>query len=259
MLTLLLIQTIVMWGVASLWFGIAVVRKRNDVADVAWGLGFIVTALVTLLYSPGPVSLRGWLMVLLICVWGIRLAVHIGLRHRGKGEDERYQKWRRDWGKHALLRAYFQVFLLQGLLTLIIAFPVTWTVMSPGTPVGMTDMLGLIIWITGFVFEAVGGYQLLNFKKNSENKGRIIQTGLWRYTRHPNYFGEVVLWWGVYCAATGTPGGWITIIGPLMITYLILFVSGIPMLEKLYAGSPEYERYHARASRFFPLPPIRRA
>lgn len=258
MLTLLFIQTFVMWAVSSLWFGLAIVRKRNDVADVAWGLGFIVTTLVTLLYNPGPVSLRGWLTVLLICVWGIRLAVHIAMRHQGKGEDARYQNWRRGWGKHALLFAYLQVFLLQGFLILIVAFPVTWTVMAPVTPFKMVDAIGIIIWITGFVFEAVGDYQLLTFKRNPENKGRIIQSGLWKYSRHPNYFGEVVLWWGIFCVAIGTPGGWVTIIGPLLITYLILFVSGVPMLEKLYEGNPEYKRYQARTSRFFPMPPRQR-
>ncbi|MDX9787476.1 MAG: DUF1295 domain-containing protein [Desulfobacterales bacterium] len=255
MLNLLFIQTIVMAVAASMWFGLAVLRKRNDVADMAWGLGFILTTAVVVLYKDAAISLRGWLMVLLVSVWGIRLAIHIGMRHRRKGEDVRYQNWRKAWGKHALLFAYCQVFLLQGLLVLIIAFPVTWTMMAPVTPFGMIDVIGMVLWLTGFLFEAIGDYQLRSFKKHPENRGQIIQSGLWKYSRHPNYFGEVLLWWGIYCISLETPGGWMTIIGPLMITYLILFVSGIPMLEKTYQGNPEYGRYAMRTSRFFPMPP----
>ena len=255
MLKLLVIQTMVMVAAASIWFGLAVLRKRNDVADVAWGLGFILATVVAVLYKGVSLSWRGWLMVLVVFVWGARLAIHIGMRHRKKGEDVRYRNWRKAWGKHALFFAYCQVFLLQGLLVLVIAFPVTWTVMAPVTPVNILDLLGMLLWLTGFLFEAISDYQLVAFKKLPENKGRIIQTGLWKYSRHPNYFGEVLLWWGVFCVALGTSGGWMTIIGPLTITYLILFVSGIPMLEKTYQGNPEYDRYVLRTSCFFPKPP----
>ena len=122
-------------------------------------------------------------------------------------------------------------------------------------PVTYSDVVGVLVWIIGFLFEAVGDYQLRRFIGNPLNKGRIMMSGLWRFTRHPNYFGEVVLWWGIFLIALSVPGGWRTIVGPATITFLILKVSGIPMLEAKYRSNPQYEAYQRRTSSFVPLPP----
>jgi steroid 5-alpha reductase family enzyme len=236
-----------------IWFIVSLVIRRNDVADVAWGGGFIVAAAAALLVSDRATD-RAILVTLLVVIWGIRLALHIGLRNRGKQEDARYRKWREEWGKHVVLHSFFQIFMLQGVLLLMISIPVIVTITAQGAPLGALDVIGALVWATGFLFEAVGDYQLLRFKKDPANHGRIMQYGLWRYTRHPNYFGEVSLWWGIYLIALSVPGGWMTIIGPVTITLLILGVSGIPMLEKHYEGNKAFEEYKQRTSAFFPFP-----
>ena len=238
----------------TVWFLLALWRRRNDLADIAWGGGFIVAALTAVLLQTG-LTPRARLVVLLVILWGLRLAVHIGLRNLGKGEDERYRKWREEWGRHWLLRSYLQVFLLQGFLLYLISLPVILTILAKPSPWTGLDVLGLAVWIVGFFFEALGDFQLARFKKDPANRGKIIRQGLWRYSRHPNYFGEVTLWWGIYLLALSTPGGWVTIIGPLTITFLILKVSGIPLLEKKYVNNAAFQEYARRTSAFFPLPP----
>jgi steroid 5-alpha reductase family enzyme len=237
-----------------LWFVVSLIIKRNDVADVAWGGGFIVAALAALV-SRGVVTDRAALMVTLVSLWGVRLALHIGLRNLGKGEDARYRKWREEWGRHATLRSFFQIYILQGVLLLVISLPVIRAITAPDSAFGLMDLLGTSVWLTGFLFEAISDWQLLQFKKDRANKGKVIATGLWRFSRHPNYFGEVTLWWGIFLIALTAPGGWMTIIGPITITGLILGVSGIPMLEKKYEGNAEFDAYKRRTSAFFPLPP----
>lgn len=236
------------------WFIAAQIRGRNDIADVAWGLGFILATIVSLL-AGGIYPLRGLLVSGLVLLWGIRLAVHIHSRNRGKGEDKRYRQWREEWGTWFVLRSFLQVFLLQGILLLMVAVPVIFVNQAPATPLGWLDLLGLAIWLTGFCFESVGDRQLLKFIRNPANKGKLMTTGLWRYTRHPNYFGEVTLWWGIWLMTLTLSGGWLTIIGPLTITFLILKVSGIPMLEKHYEERADFQEYKRRTSPFFPLPP----
>jgi steroid 5-alpha reductase family enzyme len=236
------------------WFIAAQVRGRNDIADVAWGLGFIVAAAVSLL-AGGIYPLRGLLVSWLVLVWGVRLAMHIHNRNRDKGEDPRYRKWREEWGKWFVLRSFLQVFMLQGILLLMVAIPVIFVNQAPAAPLGWLDLLGLAIWLYGFGFEAIGDWQLLQFIRNPANKGKLMTSGLWRYTRHPNYFGEVTLWWGIWLMTLALPGGLLTIIGPLTITILILKVSGIPMLEKPYEDRADFQEYKRSTSAFFPLPP----
>ena len=236
------------------WFIAAQVRGRNDIADVAWGLGFILAAAVSLL-AGGAYPLRGLLVSGLVLVWGIRLAVHIHSRNRGRGEDPRYRAWREEWGRWFVLRSFLQVFMLQGILLLLVALPVLFVNQAPPAPLGWFDLLGLVIWLTGFCFEALGDWQLRAFISNPANKGRLMTGGLWRYTRHPNYFGEVTLWWGIWLMTLALPGGWLTVVGPITITFLILKVSGIPMLEKPYQDRPDFQEYQHRTSAFFPLPP----
>jgi steroid 5-alpha reductase family enzyme len=249
-LLILLVVLLYMTG----WFLLALRRRRNDLADIAWGGGFIAAALTAILLRTGGTP-RAWMAVLLVVLWGLRLAVHIGLRNLGKGEDERYRKWREAWGSGWRLRSFLQVFLLQGFLIYLICLPVIRIVLSDPSGWTVLDALGLAVWMAGFYFEAVGDFQLAQFKKNPANRGKIIQQGLWRYSRHPNYFGEVTLWWGIYLMALSVPGGWMTIIGPLTISFLILKVSGIPLLESKYAENAAFQAYARRTSAFFPLPP----
>lgn len=234
-------------------FAVALRLGRNDIADTAWGPGFIVVALAAALAgNPSP---RGLFVLLLVTLWGARLALHIGRRQRGRKEDPRYAKWRENWGRRQLLGAYLQVFLLQGLLMLVISLPVIAVLRVGGPPPGALDLFGTLLWIAGYAFEAVGDRQFARFLADESNRGRIMDRGLWRYTRHPNYFGEVLLWWGIYVIALSVPWGWATVIGPVTITVLILFVSGVPLAEAQMSGNTDYQDYSRRTSRFVPLPP----
>lgn len=236
------------------WFGVSLLAKRQDIADIAWGLGIALIAafVFTLQVVSTP---RMELVATLILIWGLRLATHIMLRSLHKSEDPRYRKWREEWGKTFYLRSYLQVFLLQALLMILVAYPAIHVSAFHSSALTFLDLLGALVWLVGFAFETIGDWQLARFIKNPTNKGRIMQSGLWRYTRHPNYFGEVTLWWGIGLIALSVPYGYIALIGPLTITYLILKVSGIPMLEKHWEGHPEWAAYKAQTSSFFPLPP----
>ncbi len=237
----------------SLWFIISLLKKRNDVADVAWGLGFVLMTWVSFILSDDS-DTRGILVGILVSIWGLRLAWHIHTRNKGKTEDYRYLAWRKEWGKWFFIRSYFQVYFLQGIFLFLIVLPVLIINKNVGASLQLLDFLGVTVWILGFYFEAVGDAQLSEFIKNPENKGKIMQKGLWAYTRHPNYFGEVTQWWGIWLVALYTPSGWLGIIGPITITFLILKVSGIPMLEKKMAENPAFQNYKKRVSMFFPLP-----
>lgn len=246
-----LVLAVILFLYMTGWFLISQIKQRNDVADIAWGLGFGV--LVWVAACLAGISSRGFLVNVLISIWGLRLASHIYLRNRAKKEDFRYQKWRQDWGRWFVIRSYLQVYLLQGLLLFIIVQPAVFINLNGGQ-LRWVDFIGAGIWVFGFIFEAIADKQLAKFVKQPQNKGKLMTDGLWQYSRHPNYFGEVILWWGIFIIAVGLPGGWRTIIGPMTITALILFVSGVPLLEKKYAGRPDWEEYKRRTSVFFPLP-----
>jgi steroid 5-alpha reductase family enzyme len=234
-----------------LWFTIAIIKKRNDVADVAWGLGFVLLA--WLAYAFGEQTDQALLVNILVTVWGVRLAFHIYARNRGKSEDFRYAQWRKEW-QNFYVRSFLQVFMLQGFFLFVIAWPVMFVNLAAPMPWKVWDVVGVLFWLIGFGFESIGDYQLKEFKKNTANRGKIITTGLWRYTRHPNYFGEAVQWWGIFIIASSLPMGWITVVSPVLITYLLRYVSGVPMLERKYANHPDFEEYARRTSVFFPLP-----
>lgn len=235
----------------NLWFIISLVRKRNDVADVAWGLGFVLLAWVSF-FIGGHASPIGLAVSLLVTVWGSRLAWHIYSRNRGRPEDYRYSEWRRSWGKWFYLRSYAQIFLLQGVLLFLIVSPVLVINYSQSVAFGPLVAVGLAVWAVGFFFEVVGDWQLARFIKDPTNKGKLMTVGLWAYTRHPNYFGEVAQWWGLWLVALLAPYGWFAVIGPLTITLLILKVSGVPLLEKKMADNPEFAAYKNRVSVFIP-------
>jgi steroid 5-alpha reductase family enzyme len=238
-------------------FAAALVAKDNSIVDIAWGPGFILVALLTLLIGK-RFEPRQLLVTALVAVWGLRLAVHIYLRKWGRGEDFRYAKWRRDWGRWFVPRSYLQIFMLQGVFLLIISYGVMLVNASASRLLGALDFAGTAVWAVGFFFEAVGDAQLERFKKRPENKGKIMTTGLWRTTRHPNYFGEAAMWWGIFLIALSVPSGWTAVVSPLAITFLLLRVSGVTMLEKKYAGNSAFAEYARRTSAFFPLPPKRK-
>ena len=238
---------------ATLWFLFSLIKKRNDVADIGWGTGFIV--LVVFLFVTQPYSPTTILVYALVILWGFRLSLHIGLRSQGKAEDFRYLKWREEWGKSFLIRSYLKVYVLQGFFMLIISAPILITAMAKDMSINVFTIIGFILWLMGFAFETIGDYQLSVYIKQKKNKGDIMQTGLWRYTRHPNYFGEILLWWGIFIISLPLENGIFGIISPLTITFLLLYVSGIPMLEAKYKDNLQFKEYKRRTSAFFPLPP----
>lgn len=234
-------------------FGVAMHKKRLDIVDVAWSGTFIVVAALSwILGSKGALQN---LVTLLVIVWGIRLGLHILKRLRGsKYEDPRYQELRDKWRGSAPLNAYLRIFLTQGVLALIISTPVIITNLSEYSALGSVSDAGLLIWIIGFLFESIGDAQLARHLSDSKNKGKIMTTGLWKYTRHPNYFGEAAQWWGIFIIGLSTPLGWVGVIGPILITSLLLFISGVPLTEKRFEGRPGWREYKESTSMFIPLP-----
>ncbi|MBD3362835.1 DUF1295 domain-containing protein [Candidatus Dojkabacteria bacterium] len=232
-------------------FSLSLYRKDASIVDIGWGFGFILVTFASFLVNRNFETVH-IITAVLVVNWGSRLGWHIYRRNKGKEEDWRYRQWREDWGKNYLIRSYFQIFMLQGFLMLIISLPIMSISRVNQYSFKFWNYLGIITWITGFFFELVGDYQLSKFISNSKNKGKIMDKGLWRYTRHPNYFGEVVLWWGIFLVCLVGQSNLYIIISPITITYLILFVSGIPLLEKKYENNKKYQVYKKRTSIFFP-------
>jgi len=236
----------------TLFFLVALLKKNNSIVDIGWGVGFVLIALYTL-FTRGVGSDPQFYITLFVAIWGLRLFYHIIRRNWGKAEDFRYANWRKQWGKWVHVRAFFQVFMLQGLFMLIIAAPIIITNSTRShRPLTEIGWIGIIVWLVGFFFEAVGDRQLQKFIADKKNKGKLMTQGLWKYTRHPNYFGEAVMWWGIWFISLSTPWSGFGIIGPITITLLIRFVSGVPMLEKKYAGRKDFEAYKKRTNAFVP-------
>jgi len=246
--TPVVVALVAVFAYVTFWFFLSRILRRNDLADIAWGPGILLVGIVGYIYSGSELSL---LVLGLMSVWGLRLGFRIGLRNLKKKEDARYIELAKSWGKWFLLRSYAQVFLLQGFLMVVVGYPALHLAMFGGD-ISTLAYVGVSIWALGFFFEAVGDYQLDAFLKNPENKGRIMKYGLWKYTRHPNYFGEVTQWWGIFLMIVSSSLGLVAIISPLMITFLILKVSGIPMTEKIFEGNVEFQEYKKKTSPFFP-------
>ncbi len=230
-------------------FIIAIYKKDNSYVDIAWGFGFALVSIYLLIIE--KLSMAEIIPSLLIIIWGFRLTIHIAERKIGKPEDFRYAKWRDEW-QFFYIRSFFQIFLFQALLMYIIIFPLIKIYSQDNLKMGPVYYLGIIVWIIGFLFEVIGDWQLRKFKQKKINKGHIIQSGLWKYTRHPNYFGESTVWWGIFLIATGAGTSFLVIISPLLITYLLLFVSGVPLLEKHYEDNSEYQEYAKKTNKFLP-------
>lgn len=234
-----------------LWFFVSVQQKNYGLVDIAWGLGMsIVGIFLILMYQP---DIQITLSILLIVIWGFRLGYYLFKRNWGKPEDFRYANFRKNWGnKFPLLKAFLNVFVLQGILSFIMMFSSTNAVSNQTEVKLLFTVVGLVIAATGLLFEIVGDYQLAQFKKNPNNKGKVMDQGLWGITRHPNYFGEVVFWWGVFITSIQGFHSLFGIISPLLITYLINYLSGIPLLEKKYLNRPDYLEYAKKTPRFIP-------
>jgi len=236
-----------------LWL-LSLYLKDSSIVDIFWGFGFVVTGWLYYALSPEGFQGRKLLIMLLVFIWGMRLTIHIYLRNRGEGEDYRYAQWREEAGSAWWWRSLFKVFLLQGLLMWIISAPILAAMASP-TPARFTvlDILGVVIWGIGFYFEAVGDWQLAQFKADPANEGKVLRSGVWRYTRHPNYFGDAAQWWGYYAIAANTWLGAATVFSPILMTLLLIRVSGVALLEKnLTETKPKYQDYVETTNAFFP-------
>ena len=251
MVSLILASALLIFVYMTGLFLIALARRDNSLADIGWGIGFILVAALSLVLEPGW-TFRRMLVDVLVTAWGLRLAVYVFLRNRKRGEDFRYAKWRREWGRSFVLRSYLQVFMLQGLILLIIAYPIILVSHSPDRTWTLLDTIGFVVWIVGIFFETVGDEQLRRFRREPANRGRIITSGLWKTTRHPNYFGEATMWWGIFLIALSAPDGWTAVISPAVITFMLLRVSGVTMLEKKYADNPDFAAYARKTSAFVP-------
>ena len=251
MVQVIALAALVVFLYMSAVFLLALARKNNGVVDIAWGLGFILAG-AAVFAGFGNGGARQWLALALVLAWGGRLAWHIFRRNRGKEEDFRYAAWRRQWGKFFIVRSYFQIFMLQGLLLLLVIAPVLLIVGQEQARLNLLDGMGVLAWLTGYLFETVGDRQLAAFIKEPANRGKLMTGGLWKYTRHPNYFGEAAMWWGMAVLALSAPDGWLGLVGPIIITCLLLFISGVPLLEKKYAGRPDWDEYKKRTPIFFP-------
>lgn len=239
------------------FFIVATIIKDNSIVDIGWGFGFVLVAWF-LQIQAHSIHVPQLIITVLTTIWGLRLFYHILKRNRRKGEDFRYANWREEWGKWVIPRAFFQVFMLQGLFMYVVSLSAIMTSIAANKHfVAPLVVLGTAIWLIGFFFEAVGDYQLKLFIANKENKGQLMTTGLWSYTRHPNYFGEATMWWGIFLIALGSGASLIAILSPATITFLLLFVSGVPLLEKSMRKKPGFDDYAQRTNKFFPWFPKR--
>ncbi len=243
---------VILGFMAANWL-VSLALRNSSIVDIFWGTGFVLSNWIYFALTPDSLPARKWLISILVTIWGLRLSLYILWRNWGKGEDFRYQKWRRKAGPKWWWQSFFKVFVLQGLLMWIISAPLLAAHIS-ATPARLTilDWLAIPVWAFGFFFEAVGDWQLARFKADPANKGQVLRTGVWRYTRHPNYFGDAAQWWAYYLVAAASGGFW-TVFSPILMTLLLLRVSGVALLEKtLTQTKPQYADYVASTSAFVP-------
>lgn len=235
-----------------LWI-ISLILQNSSIVDIFWGVGFVITVWIYFVLTPEGFITRKWLITALVTIWGLRLSLFILWRNWGKEEDFRYRAWREDAGPKWWWFSFFKVFLLQGFLMWVISAPLLAAQVNPAPARWIwLDSLGVLIWLLGFIFEAIGDWQLARFKANPENQGKLFTTGVWRYSRHPNYFGDAAQWWGFYLVALAA-GGWWTVYSPILMTVLLRNVSGVAMLEKsLIHTKPGYQEYVQSTNAFFP-------
>lgn len=253
MLSLFLQASLLIFLLVTLLWIISVIIKDASIMDLFWGLGFVIVNSFYFFMSE-EINARKTLLFLLVSLWGLRLSIYLFFRNAGKGEDFRYQTFRKNFGpKRYWWISYFQTFLLQGVLTMLVSLPLLGAHFGNRSAVlNGFDYLAIGVWIIGFVFETGGDFQLSRFKKNSANKGKVLNTGFWKYTRHPNYFGDFAVWWAFALFSIAAGSYW-QIVGAIVMTILLLKVSGVALLEKtLKTDKPEYVDYIRKTSAFFP-------
>ena len=248
---IILVYMLVLW-LASL------ALRNSSIVDIFWGLGFVIAAWAYHALATQAAG-RAWLLLAIVTLWGLRLSLYILWRNWGKPEDFRYAKWRAESGGRWWWKSLFQVFLLQGLLLWIVSAPLLAAQLGPASnSLTWLDGIALGVWLIGFFFEAIGDFQLARLRADPTKKGTVLRSGVWRYTRHPNYFGDAAQWWGYYLLALAA-GGWWTIFSPLLMTTLLLRVSGVTLLEQTLKDSkPGYREYVESTSAFIPWFPRNR-
>ena len=220
------------------WFIAAQIQKDNSIIDIAWGLGFVLVSWWMWALYPNSERL---LVSTLVTIWGGRLALYLFFRNRNKGEDWRYAKWRKQWGEKAMSKAFIRVFLLQGTVMWLIALPLMGNQNVEVHPI--IKLAGLLLASLGFIWESVSDWQLFRFKQKAQNKGKVMKNGLWSFSRHPNYFGEICFWWGIFLITSAYNNILLSVISPVLITFLLIKVSGVAMLERRYSTNEEYANY----------------
>jgi len=243
----------VLLAAGAVTWAISVPMRNVTIVDTLWSLLFVMAAVVYAVTAP-DVGPRAVLLLVLVALWGGRLALYLAWRSHGQAEDRRYRRIRRRNEPGFELKSLYLIFGFQAVLAWVISLPLAGAIPSPA-PLGPLDALGTLAWAVGMLFEAGGDWQLARFKRNPDNAGRVMDRGLWRYTRHPNYFGDFCVWWGFYLIALSA-GAWWSIVGPLLMSYLLLRVSGVRLLERdIGDRRPDYAAYVRRTNAFFPGPP----
>ena len=246
-----LLYPIIIFIMMNIVFIIAQQKNDNSIVDIFWGMGFIIITTNSFLWAD-DIDVRKGIVWLMTVIWGLRLSIYIFKRNKHKEEDIRYKTFRKSWGSRQKLGAYLQVFMLQGFFMFVISLPLLHIMNFSMSPINLIDIIGMAIWGVGFYFEAVGDYQKNNFKSNPANSGKVMNKGLWSITRHPNYFGEILMWWGIFIISLSCMRWYISIISPIVITWLLAKVSGVPMLESYYKDNSQYQEYKKNVPALFP-------
>ncbi len=235
----------------TVWL-ISVIVRNASIIDIAWGPGFAVIAWTSFVLDDSTGVTR-WLLPVLATVWGLRLGIYLACRNLGKPEDFRYQAMRDHHGSAFAWKSWYRVFQLQAVIMWIVSLPLQLGIAHSTLDWQIWHVVGCVIWTVGFLFESVGDFQLARFKRNPENANRVMDRGLWRYTRHPNYFGNFLIWWGCWCVAAAEPAARWTIISPVVMSVFLIRVSGVPMLETaLLKRKDGYAHYVEKTRAFFP-------
>ncbi len=236
-------------GYFILFFIVATIIKNNSIVDIGWGLGFVITVW-TLFFISQDFTVTKIIMNIMVSIWGLRLFYHILKRNLFDAEDFRYAAWRKAWGKWIIPRAFLQVFMLQGLFMFVVGYPAFY-INTKSETMTVVSYIGIMLYLIGMFFETVGDKQLRDFIKDKSKSG-LLTTGLWKYTRHPNYFGESVIWWGVFLFAVGSGAPIVVVFSPVIITFLLRFVSGVPMLEAKMSQKEGWDDYAKKTNAFIP-------
>ena len=252
--TLLNSVLVIVTSMVLLWV-LSLVKKNASIVDIFWGLGFVIVGWASAI-NADELSTLGKVALALVTVWGMRLSIYLGIRNHGKPEDFRYVAMRKHYGARFPIISLFTVFMLQGTIMMVVSLPVQIALSDAEASLSVVSYIGLIIFAIGIFFEAVGDWQLAQFKRNPNNSGQVMQTGLWKYTRHPNYFGDTCVWWGIGVVALGASFGWVGLFGSLLMNFFLVRVSGVPMLERsMSKRRPGYDEYKRRTSSFVPRLP----